>query len=198
MTPTARAIAASLYVAITMTANVVHAGPDPATLEALRQGDMKKLAVHTTPEAVSQAAFVDAAGNPHHLSDFAGKYVLVNFWATWCAPCRVEMPSLDALNQSLGGDRFEVVTIATGRNPLPAIDAFFQEAGIASLPKFRDPKQGLAREMGIFGLPISVILDPEGREIARLRGDADWSSTEALALFRTLIGDSSAATQVDG
>ncbi len=175
-----------IYTALVLGANPASAaGPDIAPL---REGDMKKLVLHETPEASSDAAFDLADGSGQAtLADWQGKYVLVNFWATWCAPCRKEMPQLNALQQEFGGEHFEVLTIATGRNSPQGIDRFFEEAGIDSLPKHRDPKQALASQMGVFGLPITVILDPEGREIARLRGDAKWDSESAKAIVRALI-----------
>lgn len=192
MSLTARVLAATLYVAISLSANAAFAGPDIGALEALRQGTMKKLAFHADPQDVSSVPFSDPDGQEHSLAEFSGKYVLVNFWATWCAPCRKEMPSLDALQKQLGGDHFQVVTIAVGRNPVPAVDSFFEEAGVTALPKYRDPKQKFAREMGVLGLPISVVLDPDGKEIARLRGDADWHSSSAVVIFEALIQDAAA------
>ena len=94
---------------------------------------------------------------------------------------------LDALQTEFGGDAFEVVTVATGRNSVQGIRRFFEEVGVANLPVLLDPKQELAREMGVFGLPITVILDREGREIARLRGEADWESDSAKAIVAALI-----------
>ena len=113
--------------------------------------------------------------------------MLVNFWATWCAPCRKEMPQLNALQKEFGGDDFQVLTIATGRNSEEGIKRFFEEAGVDSLPRHQDPKQKLASQMGVFGLPISVLLDREGREIARLQGDAKWDSDSARAIIAALI-----------
>lgn len=95
---------------------------------------------------------------------------------------------LSELQAEFGGETFEVVIIATGRNPEPAIDRFFEEIGVDNLTRYVDPRSALAREMGVLGLPITVILDPEGREIARMRGDADWSSESAKAIIRTLTG----------
>ncbi len=180
--------AAVLYTALALSANV--AGADPV-LVALREGDMKKLIFHAEPQPVSAAAFENADGGEMTLADFRGKHVLVNFWATWCAPCREEMPSLNALQKDLGGERFEVVTIATGRNSPAGMRRFFEEVGVDALPMHRDPKQALARSMAVLGLPISVILDPGGREIARLRGDADWSSDSATAIIRAMIAPQS-------
>ena len=150
---------------------------------------MKKLVFASEAKDVSQAVFTTPDGIEHTLSDWQGKYVLVNFWATWCAPCRKEMPSLDALQEEFGGDAFEVVTIATGRNAIPAIERFFEEVEVTHLPILLDPKQKLARDMAVLGLPISVILNPEGHEIARLRGDAEWYSDSARAIVGAMIGD---------
>ena len=97
------------------------------------------------------------------------------------------MPSLNKLQADLGGDTFEVLTIATGHNPLPAIKTFFKQAEITDLPILLDPKQDLARKMSVFGLPSTIILDPQGREIARLRGDAEWADENAYAVIKTLI-----------
>lgn len=183
-----RIVAAALYLALAAGAIPSHA--DTSAAEALRTGDMKKLVFHSTPEAVSNAAFnlADDAGT-QTLEAYRGKYVLLNFWATWCAPCRKEMPMLSELQTEFGGDTFEVLTIATGRNSPEGIKKFFKDTNISNLPRHQDPKQKLASQMGIFGLPITVIIDPEGREIARLRGDADWSSDSAKAIIRSLIGD---------
>jgi hypothetical protein len=97
------------------------------------------------------------------------------------------MPMLAELQTELGGEDFEVVTLATGRNPPPAMKAFFEEIGVSNLPLHRDPGSGLAREMGVLGLPITVVLNPEGEEVARLRGDADWASDNAKAILKTIL-----------
>lgn len=182
-----------LYTALALGANTALAADvaadtaDVAVLEALRDGDMKKLNFHSTPQPVSDTAFATWEGGEGRLSDYAGKYVVLNFWATWCAPCRKEMPQLSQLQAELGGDAFEVVTIATGRNPPQAMQRFFEEIGVDNLPLHMDPKQALAREMAVMGLPITLILNPEGQEIARMRGDADWSSDSAKAIVSALI-----------
>jgi len=172
--------------ALALSANVASADIETAT--ALREGDMKKLVFHPEAKATSDASFVHENGGEGTLADYEGKYVLLNFWATWCAPCRHEMPMLSELQTELGGENFEVVTLATGRNLPPAMAKFLAEIGVENLPQHRDPKQSVAREMKVFGLPTTMILDPEGKEIARLRGDADWSSDSAKAVLKALIG----------
>lgn len=94
---------------------------------------------------------------------------------------------LSKLQAELGGKDFQVATIATGRNALPAMRKFLEEVGVDNLPLYLDPRQTLAREMGVLGLPITVILDREGREIARMRGDAEWNSESAKAILKALI-----------
>lgn len=96
---------------------------------------------------------------------------------------------LSALQEDLGGETFEVVTIATSRNPPAKMKAFFDDIGVDNLPLHRDPRSMLARQMGVLGLPVTVILNPEGQEVARLTGDADWASDEARAVLTALIGD---------
>ena len=175
-----------VYTLLVAGANPALAGT--ADIAGLRDGDMKKLVIHDAPQAASDVTFErEDDGEAMSLEDYEGKIVLVNFWATWCAPCRKEMPQLNALQKEFGGDDFEVLTIATGRNTPDGIKRFFADAGVDSLPRHQDPKQALASQMGIFGLPITVIMDPEGREIARLRGDADWSSDSAKAIVQALI-----------
>lgn len=175
------------YIAASLGANAAAA----QDLSDLQVGDMRGLVIHSEPVDASALPFVLADDTEGALADYAGQHVLLNFWATWCAPCREEMPSLQTLQNTLGGEAFQVVTLATGRNPPQAIRRFFDDEGITTLPQHRDINQQIAREMGIFGLPITVVLDPQGQEIARLRGDADWASPEAIAILEALIAPES-------
>ena len=179
-----RVFFAVLYTALGLGANVALA--DMADIEALREGSMKKL-IFSDPVPVSDEVFTHADGGAFQLSDFEGKYALVNFWATWCAPCRKEMPMLSELQTEFGGDTFEVVTIATGRNELAGIKRFLDQIEVDNLPLYLDPKQKLARDMAVLGLPITLIVDPQGNEIARMRGDAEWNSESAKAILKALI-----------
>jgi thiol-disulfide isomerase/thioredoxin len=173
-----------LYTALILGANTAHA--DRAAAEAVIAGDMRKLVFLDTPKPLPEAALVDLTDAPRGLEEWRGRWVVVNFWATWCAPCRKEMPALDRLSGMLGPEGAAVVTVATGRNAVPAIERFFEEIGVANLPALRDPKSGLARSMGIFGLPVTVIVNPEGEEVARLIGDAHWDAPEAVAVLKAL------------
>lgn len=169
-----------LYTGLALGAN-----PGLADVAALRDGDMKKLALHEAPVAIPEAVLLDATDGEHSLADYHGKWVVLNFWATWCAPCRHEMPSLDRLQAAM--PEVAVVPVATGRNAVAGIERFFEEAGVKTLPILRDPKSDLARGMGVMGLPVTVILNPEGQEVARLIGDAEWDSDSAKAIMAALV-----------
>ncbi|MFV0334196.1 MAG: TlpA disulfide reductase family protein [Tropicimonas sp.] len=180
-------LVALVYTGLALLANPVAGfAADFASLAALREGDMKKLVLHESPKEVATETLVDMSDQPRRLSDHAGKWLVVNFWATWCAPCRKEMPTLSALQTAMEAAPVEVITVATGPNPVPAIRKFIDEIGAENLPLYRDPKQKLAREMAVLGLPVTVILDPQGREVARLIGDADWDSDSAVAILEAM------------
>ncbi|TQS71455.1 TlpA family protein disulfide reductase [Rhodobacteraceae bacterium] len=174
-----------LYTALTLGANVASA----ADLKALATGGMKNLVVYDTPIQLPDVRFTAEDGQEVALSHYRGKVILVNFWATWCVPCREEMPALDALQQELGGDDFEVLTIASGRNPVAKIDRFFAAEGVSDLPKNRDEKQQMARAMGVLGLPVTVVINAQGAEVARLIGGADWAGADARHLIEALVND---------
>jgi thiol-disulfide isomerase/thioredoxin len=172
-----------LYTALMLGANPALA--DVAAAKAVLAGDMRKLAFHEAAKGVPAEALTDLEGAEHGLAEWQGKWVVLNFWATWCAPCRKEMPSLERLALTAGED-VAVVTVATGRNPPAAVTRFFDEIGVKNLPVLLDPKSGLARQMGVIGLPLTVILNPEGQEVARLIGDAEWDGADARAMLGAL------------
>jgi thiol-disulfide isomerase/thioredoxin len=179
-------LSAAVYTALTLVANAAVA-QDLAALEALRSGDLRKLAFATDPQPAADFAFLREDGTAAVLADYRGQIVLVNFWATWCAPCRQEMPQLSDLQTALGGADFTVLTIATGRNPAPAMARFMQDIGVDNLPLHTDPDADLSRAMGVLGLPVTIILNRDGQEIARLIGDADWSGESATQIIAALI-----------
>ncbi len=181
-------IAALVYTAALTGANAqVLTDAQRAEAESLRSGDMRKLAIHAEPVAAPDIVFTHRDGSPATLADTNGVLRLVNFWATWCAPCRREKPSLEAVQTELAPEGLQVLPIATGRNTPEAIDAFKAEVGLVSLDTDLDPRGTLAAAMGVPGLPVTVILNREGAEIGRLMGGADWNSPSAKAILRYLL-----------
>ncbi len=160
---------------------------DYASIAELRDGDMRKLNFHDAPRPLPEAIMLDPEDGEHPLADWQGQWVILNFWATWCAPCRHEMPALDALQAAFADQGVAVLPLATGRNPLPGVRRFYEETGLQHLPILRDPTQGIARAMGVLGLPVTLVITPEGEEIARMTGDADWASPSAMAIVQALV-----------
>jgi thiol-disulfide isomerase/thioredoxin len=185
-------LAALLYTAALGAATPAAAGgwdaAARAAVEALRADDMRKLVLHETPAPAPDVAFTGPDGAETTLAASDGRVRLVNFWATWCAPCREEMPALAALQAAQGGPDFEVILVATGRNSPEAIERFFAEEGIEGLETALDPQSALARAMAVPGLPVTVLLDRDGAEIARLTGEADWNGPSARAIVAHLVG----------
>ena len=165
------------------------ATPAAAIDAALLTGDMERLRVAERPWVPEVETFARRDSTRGRLSDYAGRVVVLNFWATWCAPCRAEMPSLQALQDALGDEGLSVVTVAFGRHNPAQMDRFWAEAGITSLPLHLDAGSELAQAMGVRGLPHSFVLDRAGRVIADLPGEADWDAPETLALMRALLAE---------
>jgi len=182
---------ALLYASISLGANPVASQTISEELRIelmdMRVGQMRKLKILKEALDPVLVSFTDPAGVEHFLSDSDGKIRVVNFWATWCAPCREEMPALSELQTLLEGDDFLVMAIATGRNRLAGIDRFYTEENVTNLPILLDPRSTLGNQFGALGLPLTVILNREGQEIARLTGGADWVSDSALEIIRTII-----------
>jgi thiol-disulfide isomerase/thioredoxin len=124
---------------------------------------------------------------------YRGKVTLINIWATWCAPCRREMPSLDRLQATLGEDGLTVIALSLDRGDVAKVRAFFEELQIANLAIYQDPQARAGRALGAPGLPTTIVIDRTGQEVGRLLGPAEWDSEEALALLRDLAAPSGAA-----
>ena len=150
-------------------------------------GNLKKMVFHKTPKILKELSFINAAGESVGLDVFAGNYVVLNFWATWCVPCREEMPSLDALQKHFNGQPLKVVALSTDRGSADKPKKFLQELNITELAFFHDPKSQAARDTGLFGLPTTLLLDKQGREIGRLAGEAVWDAAEVKVFLEALI-----------
>lgn len=159
-------------------------------------GDMSKFAYAFTPRTAPTVVFnVDGApGMPadetagRRLSDYRGKTILVNFWATWCAPCKQELPTLDALQKARGGADFEVVAVAADPKGRNAATKAFETIGVEHLDLLMDQRLDLAIAVGgQAALPLSILYDPAGNEVGRIVGEADWNSEEARALIERVI-----------
>ena len=157
----------------------------------LAQGEVAALTMASAPLRLPDLAFADADGKPKKLSDWRGRTVLVNLWATWCVPCRKEMPALDRLQGRLGGADFEVVAVNIDtRDPEKPRD-FLKAADLTRLDYFSDPKAKVfqdLKEVGrALGMPTSVLVDGKGCEIATIAGPADWSSDDAVKLITAAL-----------
>ena len=168
---------------------------DPTTLAALEaaaQGEVAAVIVPKEAAPLPEMRFTDAEGSERALSEWHGKVVLLNLWATWCVPCREEMPALDALQGEMGGADFEIVPVSLDRGDASKPAQFLSETGITHLPLYRDPKNELFSTLKsrgqAFGLPTTLLIDREGCQIGHLPGPADWSSDDAKALIRAAMG----------
>ena len=139
------------------------------------------------PKPVPDLAFETMDGRPAGLADFAGKVVVLNFWATWCAPCREEMPSLDRLQAAFDPEKVLVVALSVDRAGPERVQAFLTEIGVTRLSVYRDPKASTTRAIKVLGLPATLLLDRQGHEVARILGVAAWDSPEVVQVIRALL-----------
>ncbi len=135
------------------------------------------------PEQITAPKFQDKMGQAVSLDSFKGKVVVLNFWATWCPPCVAEMPALDRLQSEMGGDDFAVVAVSTDRQGIKKSAPFYRRAGIKSLALYNDTRGSLLDAFQGKNLPITVVLDREGRVVGRIEGAAQWDSPQAKALI---------------
>jgi thiol-disulfide isomerase/thioredoxin len=182
--------------------NGTEAGADSActaTAEAakrlapLARGEVAALAPVDRPRQLPELTFQNGEGKPVRLADFRGRVVLINLWATWCVPCRKEMPALDALEAKLGGREFEVVAINLDTGDRTKPRKFLSEIGIKHLAYYEDPTTSAFQELkrygrSIIGLPTTILVDRNGCELGTLAGPAEWAGADALALLRAAIG----------
>ena len=160
-------------------------------LAPLAQGEVAALTMATTPLRLPDLAFEDADGKPKKLSDWRGRTVLVNLWATWCVPCRKEMPALDRLQTKLGGPNFEVVAVNIDTRDPEKPKSFLKDANLTRLDYFTDQKAKVFQDLKsigrALGMPTSVLVDGQGCEIATIAGPAEWASDDAVKLIQAAI-----------
>lgn len=155
-------------------------------LERFAEGSLRKLTVLEDPPPQPSRTFTGPNGVDLDLSAFRGKPILLNVWATWCPPCVAEIPSLDQLQLERGGDNFEVVAISQDIQAVD-VESFLKTKNVKHLKFYHDNTLGLAPDVGVVGLPISIFYDENGREIARIPGEVNWQSAEANAFLREVL-----------
>ena len=178
-----------------------NAGPDPAckaSVETARKmaplvrGEVAAVGVATAPKVLPALAFKDASGADKSLTDWRGRTVLVNLWATWCVPCRKEMPALDALQSKMGGPDFEVVSINIDTRDTDKPKAWLNNAGVHTLAYYADHSAKVFQDLKVigkaFGMPTTLIVDRNGCELATLAGPAEWASDDAIKLVSAALG----------
>lgn len=141
------------------------------------------------PRPLPDLEFMDAAGKSHTLSDFRGRLVLLNVWATWCPPCREEMPALDRLQQQLGGPEFTVLALSIDSGGLVEVDAFYAQAELQTLGIYLDSWGDASDQLRVFGLPSTLLIDRQGREIGRRVGPVAWDDEAVITELRHYLDD---------
>ncbi len=145
----------------------------------------RSFVMHEAPRPLPEIKFEDGNGHALTLTDLKGKTVLLNIWATWCVPCREEMPTLDALEAELGGPTFEVVPLSVDRAGPDVVRKFYAEIGIEHLGLYIDATMRASFNLQAPGLPTTLLIDSEGRELGRLVGSAEWDTPEMIAFLNT-------------
>jgi thiol-disulfide isomerase/thioredoxin len=157
------------------------------TSDSPSAGERSGFALHPEPRQLPSFGFKDAMGRSLTLADFRGKVVLLNLWATWCPPCRKEMPTLDRLQARLGGPDFEVVALSVDQGGPAVVKAFFDQIDARALTLYIDESTEVLSALGILGVPATLLIDREGREVGRMSGPAEWDSPEMVRLIETQI-----------
>ena len=150
------------------------------------KGELRKFIFSESTEILPNPFILDANGNMVEIG-YDEDILIINFWATWCAPCKKEMPSLNSLAQNLKYEDIQIITIASGRNSKEAIDGFFDDNNLVNLKKYRDPKGKIAVKYGVTALPTTVLINPTGIEIGRIIGDIDWDTADVRLFFKKLL-----------
>ena len=157
-----------------------------ATVAAAQQPP-KNFILHEAPKPIASIAFEDGQGRSRSLTEFRGKVVLLNIWATWCGPCRREMPSLDRLQGLLGGADFDVIALSIDRSGIATVRKFYDDVGIRNLPIYLDSSGKASRELATIGVPATLLIDRAGRELGRLIGPAEWDEPDIVQFLKRII-----------
>ena len=150
------------------------------------EGELRKFIFSDGTKTLPNPVVLDMDENVVEIGSNDG-ILVINFWATWCAPCKKEMPSLNNLAENMKYDDVRIITVASGRNSKEAIESFFSDNDLVNLNKFRDPRGKIAMSYGVTALPTTVVIDPSGKEIGRIIGDIDWNTENIRAFFRNLL-----------
>jgi len=150
------------------------------------RGELRKFIFSEKTEVLPKPLILDANENMVEIG-YNKDILIINFWATWCAPCKKEMPSLNSLAQNMKYEDIQIITIASGRNSKEAIDGFFDENNLVNLKKYRDPRGRIAVKYGVTALPTTVVINPTGLEIGRIIGDIDWDTADVRSFFKKLL-----------
>jgi thiol-disulfide isomerase/thioredoxin len=188
----ALALVAGVYLMGTGESKVTASGSGGLGKE-LATGTMAAFVFKPQRPKVPEVTFTDAGGKPLSLAGWKGRVILVNLWATWCAPCRKEMPALAALQGAFGGPDFEVVAISVDRKGAEKSAEFLKEIGVTTLALYADPSTAALNTLQAPGLPATILIDRNGHEIGRLLGPAEWDSPEAKALIKAAIAEKPAS-----
>ncbi len=143
--------------------------------------------LHPKPQPISAIVFEDDQGRSQNIGDFKGKIVLLNIWATWCGPCRQEMPALDRLQALLGGPDFAVVALSIDRKGVEAVHKFYAGVGVRNLAIQLDSAARSIRELSTVGVPTTLLLDRDGRELGRISGPAEWDAPAVVDFLRSIV-----------
>jgi thiol-disulfide isomerase/thioredoxin len=157
--------------------------------KVLAVGPMAGVVIHPQRKILGAFTFKDATGKDVNLSAWKGRVVLLNLWATWCTPCRKEMPDIAKLQKELGSAEFEVVALSVDRKGLEASQAFLKDIGADSLKAYTDQPSTSLAAIQALGLPASILIDRKGQEAGRILGPAEWASPEAQAMIKALIAE---------
>ena len=152
----------------------------------IMKGELRKFIFSEKTEALPKPLILDANENMVEIG-YDEDILIINFWATWCAPCKKEMPSLNSLAQNMKYEDIQIITIASGRNSKEAIDGFFDDNNLVNLKKYRDPRGRIAVKYGVTALPTTVVINPTGLEIGRIIGDIDWDTADVRSFFKKLL-----------